>query len=500
MNSYLELLSALAPETVLVVGALAVLIADTLVVAGLPARIRKMILVLVGVAVCGLAAGSALMIPSEGVLLDGMLVLGRTAAVVKAALLFLTAVTLLIWIDGQPVAHPGEFCALVLLATVGMMLMVSAGDLLLLFIALELSSICLYILTGLNKGDAASAEAAVKYFLVGGVAAAFTLFGISLLYGVTGTTRLDAVGRSLLNLVPAIQHAGSRPDPLLVVATIMTLAAFAFKIAAVPFHIWAPDVYAGAPTTTAALIASGSKVAGFFVLGRIALAGLGPGGAKALEITGWLTALSALVCASIVAGNLAAIVQSNVRRLLAYSAIAHGGYMLIGVMAPTEQTFAALLYYAITYAIASLGVFAIVAFVEQTSGGAALRNFAGLGRRFPALGFCLMVFVLSLAGIPPLAGFFGKFFVFAAALKTGAAGWNLLGLVVLAIAASAVSLYYYLKLLKQVYVADGEKRPGIQRPSFILSTCVLLLAALIVLLGCFPEELTRHLHDAVTAH
>lgn len=493
MSPHLELLTAVMPEAIMVIGVLAVLLADAIVVRDSPVRTRKMVLALIAVTVCTLSAGWALALPRDGTLLEGMLVLNRVGAMVKAAILFLSGVTLLIWVDGQPDDHPGEYAALVLLATTGMMLMVSAGDFLLLFIALELSSICLYVLVGLNKREPACTEAAVKYFLVGGAAAAFTLFGISLLYGVTGTTRLDFIGPSLLKLGAASPQMATSPDPLLAVATVMMIAGFAFKIAAVPFHLWAPDVYSGAPTTTTALIASGSKVAGFFVLGRISLSVFWTGGAAALTITGWLTVLSVLVIASIVLGNLAAIVQGNVRRLLAYSAIAHGGYMVIGAMAPSEQAFGAILYYALTYAFASLGAFAIVAFVEQSTGGSALEDFAGLGRRFPLMGFCMLVFVLSLAGIPPLAGFFGKFLVFTEALRSGVPGGSLLGLVALAIAASAVSLYYYLNLLKQVYVADGPLNQRSSNPSLLLLGCVVTLALLVILLGCFPEHLIRAL-------
>lgn len=495
MIRYLHILQAVAPETVVVIAALAVLAVDVLVTRDLPSKFRKTTLALFSATGCALAAAWALAIPNDGTFLDGMLVVSQTAAIVKAGLLFMSGVTLFLWVDSEPRSHPSEYCALVLLATVGMMFMASAGDLLLLFISLELSSVCLYVLTGLDKNNPLAAEAAMKYFLFGGVAAAFTLFGISLVYGIAGTTRLDELGGALLAASSSTSGPLSRPDPLIVMGILMMLGAFAFKIAAVPFHLWAPDVYQGAPIASAGLIASGSKLAGFFVLGQLATE-FASGGDMSLRSSSWLPVIGALACASMVLGNLAALAQDSVRRLLAYSAIAHGGYMLIAVMAPSERGLAALVYYAITYALAGLGAFAAVSIVEQTTGGDKFQNFAGLSRSSPVLALCMLVFMLSLAGIPPLAGFFGKFYVFAAALGAGRLGWSLLGLVVLAAGASAVSLYYYLKVLKQVYVADAAIAPAGTVPWLALMSIV-LLACLVVLLGCFPEALIGHLSAGI---
>jgi NADH-quinone oxidoreductase subunit N len=278
----------------------------------------------------------------------------------------------------------------------------------------------------------------------------------------------------------------------------MTVVGFGFKVAAAPFHLWAPDTYQGAPAPSAAFIASGSKVAGFFILAQVMALGFagaeGSGGWRAYQ-PGWVPLLALLAGVSMVLGNLAAIVQSSVRRLVAYSAIAHGGYMLLGVLTPGQQGMASLVYYVITYALTTLGAFGVIAIVQEQTGGDRLSDFAGLSRRSPGVSFCMLIFMLSLAGIPPLAGFFGKFYVFASALHSGPAGLGLLWLVVLALAMSAVSLYYYLQVLKQIYVAPGT---GDTLRAPILSQVVIaLLAGAVVALGCVPHWLLGQLTHAI---
>jgi NADH-quinone oxidoreductase subunit N len=497
VTNYYEVLQAVAPEAIVVLGALVVLAADLLALHDTSPRFRRILLALLACVVCAAAIAWALVLPTHGTFLDGMWISNAATGVVKAAVLFLAALIFVLWIDSDFTTHAGEYCALILLATAGLMFMVSAGDLLVLFTALELSSICLYVLTAFDKRAPRCTEAAVKYFLFGGVAAAFTLFGMSLIYGASGTTRLDAIARGI-SAAAGLSSTSADLEPLAIIGVLMVFTAFGFKIAAAPFHLWAPDIYQGAPVPTAAFIASGSKVAGFYVLARIAVAAFDNGNADSLLArSGWVPLVFLVVCASIIVGNLAAIVQSNVRRVLAYSAIAHAGYMLIAVTAPSTTTTAALIYYAITYAVAALGAFAVLALVEQRTGGSDLEQFAGLGRATPVLAFCLLVFILSLAGIPPLAGFFGKFYVFAAALASNTARWQVFALVVLAIAASAVSLYYYLKLLKSVYVTKSTVGK-FQVPSGAATMgIVVLLAVLVILLGCFPELLLLPLQSAM---
>jgi NADH-quinone oxidoreductase subunit N len=282
---------------------------------------------------------------------------------------------------------------------------------------------------------------------------------------------------------------------LLLVALVMTVIGFGFKVAAVPFHLWAPDAYEGAPTPSAAFIGAGSKVASFFILAKVLSLGFAGVEGSAVwhgYIAGWTPTIAVVAALSMVLGNLTAIVQSSVKRLLAYSAIAHAGYMLLGVLSNTLSSYSALMFYVITYGVTTVGAFGVVTVVEEVTGGDALKNFAGLSRRAPGLSLCLLIFLLSLGGIPPLAGFIGKFFLFSAAVGAGE-NLGLLWLVILAIAMSAVSFYYYLLVLKQVYVQDApEGAPAIKVPALTMFALV-VLAAMVVLFGCAPGLLTRFL-------
>jgi NADH-quinone oxidoreductase subunit N len=283
----------------------------------------------------------------------------------------------------------------------------------------------------------------------------------------------------------------------------MTLVGFAFKIAAAPFHLWAPDAYQGAPVPSAAFIASGSKVASFVVLGKIVLVGFAPvhgsAGWHVME-AGWSPVLAALAALSIVIGNLVALAQSNVRRLLAYSAVAHAGYTLIGFVAGDREGFSAALFYTTVYAITLIGAFGVVGVVRRETGGDNFSNFSGLASRSPLLAGCMAVFMLSLAGIPPLAGFFGKFYLFSAALHAGA-NHALLWLVVLGLVGSFVSLYYYLLVLKAIFV-DAPSLPAAQpmermRFDSLQGATVTLLAAAVVLLGVMPNVLASRILAAI---
>jgi NADH-quinone oxidoreductase subunit N len=289
----------------------------------------------------------------------------------------------------------------------------------------------------------------------------------------------------------------------------MVVAGFGFKVAAVPFHLWAPDAYEGAPTPSAAFIASGSKLASFFIFAKVMMigfAGVEGSGAWRAMVSGWVPAVAVVAALSMVLGNLTAIVQRSVRRLIAYSAIAHAGYLLLAVAAHDREAMAALLYYAITYGLTTLGAFGVVALVEARAGDDRFSSFAGLSRRAPVASAAMLVFMLSLAGIPPLAGFFGKFYVFAAALKTGAPDLGLLWLVALAVATSAVSLYYYLQVLKQIYVvapadaaAEAARSDAPPRAMPVTECALAVLALAVVLLGCFPNWLVGWILRALGA-
>jgi NADH-quinone oxidoreductase subunit N len=489
--SYLSLLKLAVPETVVTVTVVAVLAADLLAMRDLDLAFRRLIGALISCAGCAVAIAWMVALPQQGNFAAGMLVVDHLTQFIKVALLVLAMLTLLISVDTDFTPHIGEFFALVLLAVLGMMFLASSEDILMVFISLELTSLSLYILTAFDKRNPHSAEAALKYFLFGGMAAAFTLFGLSLLYGLSGATNFGQIAAAIKS---------PKLDPLLVLAIVMTLIGFGFKIAAVPFHLWAPDAYQGAPAPSAALIASGSKVASFFILAKVVMVGFkGAEGSAAWHAyaAGWVPALAILASVSIVLGNLAAIVQNSVRRLLAYSAIAHAGYMLLGVLPATGQGLASLIYYVITYGLTTLGAFGVVAAVQGTSRGDALSSFTGLSRRAPILSLCMMIFMLSLAGIPPLAGFFGKFYLFASALNAAPHNLGLLWLVILALGMSAVSLYYYLQVLKQIYVASPAAS-GDAAPIPILTQVVLALVALsVLLLGCLPDLLIDHLTAAI---
>ena len=488
--SYAQILRLAAPETIVTVTALLVLAADLLTLRELDLRFRFIITALIGCAGCAAAAAWMVVIPEHANLMEGTLVVDSLTRMVKVSVLVLAIFTMLISIETDFTTHVGEYFALILLATLGMMFLVSSEDILVIFISLELTSLSLYILTAFNKRNVKSAEAALKYFLFGGMSAAFTLFGLSLLYGLSGATNLGRIAAS-------IKHPGL--DPLLVIAIVMTVIGFGFKVAAVPFHLWAPDAYEGAPTPSAAFIASGSKVASFFIFAKvmaIGFAGAEGSGAWRAYIPGWVPVIAVVAGASMVLGNLAAIAQSSVRRLLAYSAIAHAGYMLLGIISGGGRGLGPLVYYAMTYGLTTVGAFGVVAVVQRQGGGDKLSDLAGLCRRSPLVAFCMMIFMLSLAGIPPLAGFFGKFYIFAAAL--GSKDLGLLWLVILAIAMSAVSLYYYLQVLKQIYVVEG---PGLlpgQQGAPVLSQAVLAVIALaVVALGCAPDLIVGRLLNAI---
>jgi NADH-quinone oxidoreductase subunit N len=481
--SYFDVLILALPETLIVATALVVLGCDLALLRGRPWARRASIAALIATIGCSVAVVWLWQtMPNRPVRLsEDILVLTSLTHLLKMLVLLLTVFTAWLSIESEFSNHVGEYFALLLLGTVGMMFLVSSENLLMIFVSLEVLSLCLYAMTGFDKQDVKSAEAALKYFLFGGMSAAFLLFGFSLVYGLTGEITLSGIGREL---------AGRKPlDPLLMTALIMVVVGFGFKVAAAPFHLWAPDAYQGAPVPTAAFIASGSKVASFFILAKVLAAGFAAsaGNAAWRNFTeGWIPLVALVAALSVIVGNLAAIVQTGVRRLLAYSAVAHAGYALIGVLALGKMGIASLVYYVITYAFTVLGAFGVVALLQKRGEDDRLALFAGLGKRAPVISFCMLIFMLSLAGIPPLAGFFGKFFLFAAALSSGK-DLALLWLVVLAIAMSAVSLYYYLQVLKQIYVIPAES-PSL-RASWLAQLSIVTLAAAVVVLGVAPNLL-----------
>lgn len=498
MNTALALFKYLTPESFLAETAFFVLIAG-LFKATAARRTALLSLAILG----GLASIAWLVLNPDTVnIAHGMAVIDPLTRLGKIAIVALSLGACVYAAASAIEEHFAEYLALILFTAIGMMLLVSAEDLLMIFIGLEMTSIPLYLLAAYLKKSSASAEAALKYFLFGGVSAAFLLFGFSLIYGSTGSTSLQA-----LALIPR----ATASDPVFLAGVAFALAGFGFKVAAVPFHLWAPDVYEGAPTPSAALIASASKVAGFLILAKFLTLGFVHATGSAvwnLWQPGWLPLVAVLAAASVAVGNLAALSQTNVKRILAYSAIAQSGYMLIGLLAVgqrRETAIASVLFYVIVYALTTLGAFGIVGIVEKRRGGAQLQHFDGLHRSSPGLALALGVFMISLAGIPPLAGFFGKFYLFAGALgsvtSASDGSLGLLWVLIVAIVFNAVSLYYYLIVLKHVFVAPVPDAPHAAEPQPRTAAGYLsgLLAVAVVVIGLYPPLLLEPIAGAVTA-
>jgi NADH-quinone oxidoreductase subunit N len=362
----------------------------------------------------------------------------------------------------------GEFYGLILFATLGMMLMVSAVDLLILYIGLETMSISIYILAGFLKRERRSGEAAMKYLLMGGFSSAIMLYGIVMLYGLTGTIGLREIASTL--------SADTVSNPALILGMVMLVAGFGFKIAAVPFHMYIPDVYEGAPTPVAALLAAASEVAGLAILLRVFLVAI-PG----LQDR-WTLLFYTLSLLTMTVGNVVAIAQSNIKRMLAYSSIAHIGYLLIGVVAGRELGISAILLYTLIYALMTLGVFAMVILlcVGEVK-GERIDDFTGLAQRSPMAAAAMLIFLLSLAGVPPTAGFVGKLYLFGAAIEQG-----YIWLAVIAVINSAISVFYYMKVVVAMYMRDLPPQGLALSPSRPLRVALFVTLIGTVAIGIYP--------------
>ncbi len=402
----------------------------------------------------------------DTLILGGMLRQDWPAFTFKVVLLFAAAVSALLSTGLADISGRGEYYALLIVATLGMNLMAASADLMMLFLAIETTSIPLYILAGFVKGDEKSAESGLKYFLFGALTSSVMLYGFSLLYGFAGETNLYSLAVAM--------RAGSLSPWLIAAMAVLVLVGFAFKISAVPFHFWSPDVYEGAPTPITAFISTASKAAGFAVLMRFMLAVF-----PAIELQ-WTWILAVLATATMTIGNLLALPQKNIKRLLAYSSVAHAGYAMIGLVALSTFGAASIVFYLAAYIITNLAAFAVVILFARTAGSEEIEDYAGLSRRSPGLGLALLVALLSLGGMPPLAGFVAKVYVFAAAVESG---WVWLAFV--GVLNAIVGLYYYLTILKVVYLyrSDQDDVPiNVPRVYGIgLAICVLA----IVVIGSF---------------
>ena len=400
---------------------------------------------------------------------NDMVVLDNFALFVDVVICYAAALILLLSVDylRRTGAQSGEYYALVLFATAGMMLLAAAGDLVVLFLALELMSLSLYVLAGLFTQALASSEASMKYFILGAFASSFLLYGITLTYGATGTTNLDRIAATV---------AGRSQDPIFVIGVGLLLVGFGFKISSVPFHMWVPDVYQGAPTSVTALIATGSKAAAFAALIRVLTVALR--GAQA----DWTALLWIVAALTMTVGNVAAIAQSNLKRMLAYSSIAHAGYMLVGLVAGGMGGAGAVLFYLLTYTFTTAGAFGVLTLCERARAEAVeVGDYAGLAERHPVLASALALFLLSLIGVPPLAGFMGTFYVFGAAVRAGYP-W----LTVVAVLNSALAAYYYLRVVVYMYMREPEGAPIAYAPSFAGALALAVALVGIVALGIAP--------------
>ena len=454
------------PELILAGGALLVLVVDVL------APRRDNLLYAVSLLTVIVSGGVALSFAGVDTLAArGLLAIDGFALFFKLLFLTSAAITLLmsssyLRVEGT---HGGEYCFLILCATLGMMFMASGVDLITLFIGLETMAVSFYVLVGFLKPSRRSNEAAVKYFLLGAFSLGILLYGMSLLYGVTGTTNLQEI---------AIAIAEQERTLLLPLGLILVAAGMGFKIAAVPFHMWAPDVYEGAPTPVTAFLSVGSKAASFAMLLRILVEGL-PSLAP-----DWQILFYALAVVTMTVGNLAAITQTNLKRMLAYSSIAHAGYVLIGIVAATERGVTAALVYLWIYLFMQLGAFAVVTLLRRRDIiGDELKDISGLYFRNPAVAVAMLAFMLSLGGIPPTAGFMGKVWVFGAAIQAG-----FVWLAVIGVVNSAISLFYYIRVVVFMWIKEETVGSAIRvNPAMAVALTVAFIGT--VLFGIYPQLL-----------
>jgi NADH-quinone oxidoreductase subunit N len=477
-------LMVVAPEIVVLVTALLVMMVDLFVAKEQKDRLAW--LSLVGVVA---AAGLSYYIwDGSDPQLQGMLVADGYALFLNLVILIAAALAILFSVDyaRRVGLAQGEYYTLLLLSTAGMMLMAAAINLMTMFLALEILSIALYVLVGLNRAEQRSAEGALKYLLLGAFASGFLLYGMALLYGQAGTT-------SLAGLRDYAASLGGEFPPMLLAGLGLMIIGFGFKVALVPFHMWTPDAYEGAPTSVTAFMSVGAKAAGFAALGRLLLYALG-------DLHGdWVWVLAALSALTMTLGNLAALRQTNVKRMLAYSSIAHAGYIVAGLAAGNQLGTSAVLFYLFAYAFMNVGAFAVLIAVgrleESARRGETLDGLTGLAARKPGLAVVMALFMLSLAGVPPMVGFLAKLYVFSAAVQAG-----LIWLAVLGVINSVISAYYYLRVVVVMFMRDADKAEESIAPVCPAVQVGLGVASvLIVVLGIWPAPILDLARQAVLA-
>lgn len=365
----------------------------------------------------------------------------------------------------------GEYYSLMLFATLGMMIMASAGDLIVLYLGLELMALSTYVLAGFIKHDRKSNEAALKYLLLGAFSSVFLLYGISILYGLTGTTDIRTIAA-------VINERALADNMSLLLSVIFLIVAFGFKIAAAPFHMWAPDVYEGAPTSITAFMSVGPKAAGFAVLGRVFLVAL------ASAKVDWATMLIPVAILTMAVGNIVALSQTNIKRMLAYSSIAHAGYALLGIIAANNEGLASMMTYLMIYAFMNIGAFAVIIMLRSEGfKGDKISDFEGLAKTHPLAAMLMLIFMFSLTGIPPTAGFIGKLYIFMSAINAGYT-W----LVVVAVIFSAISAYFYLRIVIYMYMREPKTAVSLTT-SFSNGVALAVTTAAVLVIGVLPATL-----------
>jgi NADH-quinone oxidoreductase subunit N len=462
-----------------------IVVAVTGLAAILLAAFKKSVASVYYLTLAGLAVALVIAIQSlfgdTGTAFSGMIVYGGPAAFGKVIVLLGSLLTVMISRDYliDKGLEIGEVYGMLLFATTGMLGLAVSNDLISLFVSLETMSVCLYVLAGLWHYKKTGAEGALKYFLLGAFSTGFLLYGIALIYGATGQTNLVEIA------------AAAEPSLLFTAGSGLLLVGIFFKISAVPFHMWTPDVYQATPTTLTGYMATASKAAVFvaFILVLVRMM-------SGSETGDWTQVIQVVAILTMIVGNLIALAQDNVKRMLAYSSIAHAGYLMVGLAAGTAAGYSGVLYYLFAYTLMNIGAFGVIAYYERSKAldFTEIDSYAGLGFKVPAMGVMLSIFLFSLAGIPPFVGFVGKYYVFAAAVHA-----DLIMLAVIGVLASAASVYYYLRVMVYMYFRDAHKEYTLATPGTLFKLTLILLAVLTIYYGVEPVLPTSGLIELLTS-
>jgi len=464
MNFQFPDLTPMMPELVMTALALAVLLLDLVIK-------KKEVLALISMA--GVAFASLTLFAPPAVTFGTMYIADGYSTFFKIIFFINVILTVLISIKYIAVerVNYGEYYSLILFSTIGMMIMASAGDLIVLYLGLELMALSTYVLAGFIRHDMKSNEAALKYFLLGAFSSAFLLYGISLIYGLTGTTDLKAIAAF-------ISERGLTDNFSLLLSVIFFIVAFGFKIAAAPFHMWAPDVYEGAPTSITAFMSVGPKAAGFAVLGRVFMVAF-----VSVKVD-WAMILIPLAILTMAIGNIVALSQTNIKRMLAYSSIAHAGYALLGIITANNDGLASMMNYLMIYAFMNIGAFAVIIMLRSEGfKGENISDYEGLSKTHPLAALLMLIFMFSLTGIPPTAGFIGKLYIFMSAINAGYT-W----LVVVAVIFSAISAYFYLRIIMYMYMREPKTTVTLTT-SFSNGVALAVTAVAVLVIGIMPAQL-----------